>query len=168
MSKEPVFLFLGVYNDPEIAFDDLEIVHDLHSAKVIGTYDAGVAIKEADGTISLTRASSKHSAWTGVAAGAVVGILFPPSIIGMAAVGGATGGIIGHFTKALSRSDLKELGEVLDSGQAALIVIGRDKLGAELDKAGLRAQKRAEKEIEVDAGELDAQLSTAASELDTQ
>jgi len=167
MSKEPVFLFLGVYNDPDVAFDDLEVVHDLHNAKVIGTYDAGVAIKETDGTISLKRSGSRHAAWTGIAAGAVVGILFPPSIIGMAAAGGVTGGIIGHFSRALSRSDLKELGEVLDDGQAALIVIGRDKLAGELEKAGLRAEKRTEKEISVDSEELNAELAAAAAQTDT-
>ncbi|MGO4105124.1 DUF1269 domain-containing protein [Leifsonia sp. YAF41] len=162
--KEPVFLFVGVYEDPATAEDDLELVRELHETKVIGTYDAGIATKDAEGDVKVKRMGSKHAGWTGIGAGAVVGLLFPPSIIAMAALGGATGGIIGHFSRALSRSDVKELGEMLDMGQAALIVIGKDKISAELEKAGLKATKRTEKQLDVDAGDLELQLAAAAGE----
>ena len=161
--KEPVFLFVGVYDDPAIAEEDLDLVRNLHDTKVIGTYDAGIATKDAEGNVKVKRAQSKHPGWTGIGAGAVVGLLFPPSILAMAVVGGAAGGVIGHFSRALSRSDVKELGDMLDSGQAALIVIGKDKISAELEKAGLRALKRTEKELDVDSKDLQDQLTTAAS-----
>jgi len=35
----------------------------------------------------------------------------------------------------MSRSDVKELGEIIDEGQAALIVIGESKLEQALEKA---------------------------------
>ncbi|MBC7441502.1 MAG: DUF1269 domain-containing protein [Ramlibacter sp.] len=97
----------------------------------------------------------------------VIGLLFPPSLIGMAAAGGATGGLIGHFTRGLSRDDVKEPGEALDSGHAALIVVGKDKVTAELEKAGIRADQRTEKQLDVDAGEFQTQLAAAATEMDT-
>ncbi|TFD38263.1 hypothetical protein E3T37_10290 [Cryobacterium sp. TMT2-10] len=97
--KEPVFLFLGVCDDPEIAKDDLEVVRDMHDAKVIGTYDAAIATKEAEGSVTIKRSETRHAGWTGVAAGAVVGLLFPPSIIGMTAAGGAAGGLIGSLAR---------------------------------------------------------------------
>jgi uncharacterized membrane protein len=167
MSDAPVFLFIGVYSNPVYARDDLEVVRELHDAKIIGTYDAAVAIKEADGTVSVSKVEkpTQHGAWTGIAAGAVVGILFPPSIVGMAALGGVTGGLIGHFHGGMSRQDVKELGELLDTGEAALIVVGRDKLDEQLQKAGLKAQKQLEKELKVDAKELDKQLAEAEKEL---
>ena len=84
----------------------------------------------------------------------------------MAALGGVTGGLIGHFHGGMSRKDVKELGEMLDAGDAALIVIGRDKLDEQLQKAGLRAQKQVEKELKVDAKELDKQLAAAEKEMD--
>jgi uncharacterized membrane protein len=163
MSDQSVFLFIGVYSNPVFAREDLEIVRDLHAAKVIGTYDAAVATKEADGrvTVSKWEKPTQHGAWTGIAAGAVVGILFPPSILGMAALGGVAGGLIGHFHGGMSRSDVKELGEMLDAGEAALIVIGRDKLDEQMQKAGLRADKHVEKELKVDGKELDKQLAEA-------
>jgi uncharacterized membrane protein len=163
MADSPVFLYIGVYDNPVFAREDLEIVRELHADKVIGTYDAAVAIKEADGTVSVSKVEkpTQHGAWTGIAAGAVVGVLFPPSIIGMAAVGGIGGGLIGHFWKGMSRKDVKELGELLDTGEAALIVIGKDKLDEALRKADLRAKKQVEKELKVDARELDKQLAAA-------
>jgi len=167
MADQPVFLYIGVYDNPVFAREDLEIVRDLHATKVIGTYDAAIATKEADGfvTVSKWEKPTQHGAWTGVAAGAVVGILFPPSIIGMAALGGVTGGLIGHFHAGMSRKDVKELGELLDAGQAALIVIGRDKLDEQLRKAGIKSQKQVEKELNVDAKELDKQLDEAEKQL---
>ena len=134
---------------------------------VIGTYDAAVAIKEPDGTVKVHKHEmpTQHGAWTGIAAGAVVGIIFPPSIIGMAAVGGVAGGLIGHFWRGMSRKDVHELGELLDTGQALLIVVGQDKLDAALQKADLKAEKRVEKELDMEGKELDKQLADAEKEL---
>jgi uncharacterized membrane protein len=167
MSKKPVFLFLGVYGNPVDARADLELVRDLHAAKIIGTYDAAVAVKEADGSVTVSKweKPTQHGAWTGIAAGAVVGVLFPPSIIGMAAVGGVAGGLIGHFWRGMSRKDVHELGELLDSGEALLIVVGQDKLDEQLRKAGLKAENQVEKQIDMDGKELDTQLAAAEKEL---
>ena len=124
-------------------------------------------LKEIDGKVTMDKweKPTQHGAWTGVAAGAVVGILFPPSILGMAALGGVAGGLIGHFHGGMSRKDLHELGELLDTGDALLIVIGRDKLSEKLEKAGLKAQKQVEKEVKMDGEELDRQLAEAEKEL---
>ena len=167
MSDDSVFLYLGVYPDTATAESDLEVVRELHSSKVIGTYDAAVATKEADGTVQVHRKTSKHAGWTGVAAGAVVGLLFPPAIIGTAIVGGAAGSVVGHFWRSLDRGDIKELGEMLDSGEAALIVVGKDRLEDEFRRAGLVAQKHIQKELKVDAKELDKDLAKASQEMQT-
>ncbi|WEO75903.1 DUF1269 domain-containing protein [Cryobacterium sp. SO2] len=167
MSDESVFLYLGVYPDTATAESDLDVVRELHSEKVIGTYDAAVATKEADGSVQVHRKTSKHAGWTGVAAGAVVGLLFPPAIIGTAIVGGAAGSVVGHFWRSLDRGDIKELGEMLDSGEAALIVVGKDRLEEEFRRAGLVAQRHIEKELKVDAKELDKELATASQEMQT-
>ena len=167
MADKPVFLFLGVYGNPVEARGDLQMVRQLHIDGVIGTYDAGVAVKEVDGTVTVDKweKPTQHGAWTGIAVGAVVGILFPPSIIGMAALGGVGGGLVGHFWKGMSRKDVTELGEALDTGEALLIVVGRDKLDEALRKAGLKAQKQVEKQIDLEGKELDAQLDEAEKEL---
>ena len=168
MSEQTVFLYIGVYDNPVFAREDLEIVRDLHATKVIGTYDAAIATKEADSSVRVSKweKPTQHGVWTGIGVGAVVGILFPPSILGVAVVGGVAGGLIGHFHGGMSRKDVKELGEMLDAGEAALIVIGRDKLDEQLKKAGIRADKQVEKELKVDGKELDKQLAAAEKEMD--
>ncbi len=163
MADQPVFLFLGVYGDPAVARDDLEVVRDLHATGVIGTYDAAIAVKDADGSVHVDKweKPTQHGAWWGIGAGAALGILFPPSLLGAAAVGGVTGGLIGHFHGGMSRKDVKELGEMLDSGEACLIVIGKDKLEETLKKADLKAQKTVEKQLAIDGKDLEKELADA-------
>ncbi len=82
--------------------------------------------------------ATRHGAWGGAAAGAVIGILFPPSIIGTALVGAAVGGVSGHLWRGMSRVDVKELGDIIDEGQAALVIVGR----ASLNKPWTRPSSR--------------------------
>ena len=144
-----MFLFIGTYADEAAARDDYAIVKDLHAEDVVGTYDAAVITKDASGKVHVNKdeMATRHGGWGGAAAGAVIGILFPPAIIGSAVVGGAIGGIGGHLWRGLSRSDVKELGELIDSGEAALMVIGASTLEAALDKAKLKAEKHVAKQI---------------------
>lgn len=166
MADQPVFVFLGAYDDARDAELDYEAVFDLHSAGVIGTFDAAVIEKE-DGKVHVhkTEKPTQHGAWTGIGVGALAGILFPPSILGGAIVGGTAGGVIGHLWRGMSRSDLKELGETLDDGQATLVVIGRSKLGERIEKAAAHARKTSERELKADAGKLDTELQSATKDL---
>ena len=93
--------------------------------------------------------ATRHGAWGGAAVGAVVGILFPPSIIGSAAVGAAVGGVGGHLWRGMSRADVKEFGDVIDDGQAALVIVGESKVEQAIEKAGLKAEKHVAKELDV-------------------
>jgi len=78
---------------------------------VVGTYDAAV-IEKHDGKVHVhkTEKPTQHGAWTGIAVGAVAGILFPPSIVGGALVGGTAGGVIGHLHRGMSRVTSRTLG----------------------------------------------------------
>jgi uncharacterized membrane protein len=98
----------------------------------------------------------------------LVGILFPPALIGSAIVGAGAGGLVGHLKGGVSRDDLKELGDELDAGSAAVIVLGESKIEEQLEKATTRANKLIEKQIDADADEFKrdvegAELETAAT-----
>ena len=116
---------------------------ELHAAKLVGTYDVALIVKDADGKVHVHKHEkpTQHGAWGGIAVGAVVGILFPPSIIASAAVGGVVGGVGGHLRKGMSRGDTKELGELLEGGEAALIVIGESRAGGAARQGCSRAPK---------------------------
>ena len=162
-----MFLFIGTYADEAAARDDYAIVKDLHAEDVVGTYDAAVITKDASGKVHVNKdeMATRHGGWGGAAAGAVIGILFPPAIIGSAVVGGAIGGIGGHLWRGLSRYDVKELGELIDSGEAALMVIGASTLEAALDKAKLKAEKHVAKQLGVSTHDVDAAVQEATSEI---
>ena len=162
MADRPVFLYAAVYQDIGDAEGDYEAVFDLHAAGVIGTFDSAV-IEKQDGKVHVhkTEKPTQHGAWTGIAVGAVAGILFPPSIIGSAVVGGAAGAVIGHLWRGLSRSDLKDLGEALDEGSAAVIVVGESKIDEQLEKATKRASRILQKQVDADADELKREIKEA-------
>ena len=109
--------------------------------------------------------ATRHGAWGGAAVGAVVGILFPPAIIGSAIVGAAVGGVGGHLWRGMSRSDVKEFGEIIDDGQAALLIVGEDKLAEAVDKAGLKAEKHVAKELDVSAKDVDQAVQDTAHDV---
>ena len=166
MADRPVFLCAAIYDDIDAAEADYEAVFDLHAAGAIGTFDSAVIRKEADGKVRVTKTEkpTQHGAWTGAAVGALVGIIFPPAVLGAAIVGAGAGGLTGHLSKGISRGDLKELGEELEAGDAAVIVIGESKIEEQLEKALERSNKLIEKEIDGDADELEKEIDAAAKE----
>lgn len=164
---ESVFIYIGTYSDEAQARGDYQVVKDLHSVGAVGTYDAAVVTKDDKGKVHVNKdeMATRHGAWGGAAAGAVVGLLFPPSIIGTALVGAAVGGVSGHLWRGMSRADVKELGELIDTGQAALVVVGESKVQEALDKAALKAEKHIAKQLNVSPKDVDAAVREAAGDV---
>jgi uncharacterized membrane protein len=158
--NQVVFVYIASYGSVDDALMDYTAVKQLYKDGVIDTYDAAVVEKDADGNVHVHKHEkpTQKGAWTGVAVGAVVGVLFPPSIIASAAVGGVAGGLIGHVWRGMSRGDMKDLGEYLDAGTAALVVVGKSSLEDKIAKATAKAQKTTEKQLNVDAKDFDKQL----------
>jgi uncharacterized membrane protein len=162
-----VFIYIGTYPSEAAARDDYEVVKGLHAAGAVGTYDASVVTKDFAGKVHVNKdeTATRHGAWGGAAVGAVVGILFPPAIIGSAIVGAAVGGVGGHLWRGMSRADVKELGEIIDDGQAALLIVGESKVQQAVDKAALKAEKHVAKELDVSAKDVDRAVQETAQEV---
>ena len=163
MSDRPVFVYAATYAHRADADADYDNLLDLHAASLVGTYDVALIYKDDDGKVHVKKHEkpTQHGAWGGIAVGALVGVVFPPSIVGAALVGGVVGGVGGHLRKGMKRDDAKELGELLDDGEAALIVVGESRLEEQLDKVLTRAEKAIEKEIDAEAGQLKKELEEA-------
>jgi uncharacterized membrane protein len=163
MSDKKLFVFVGVYNSKEDAEADYDVLKDLHRQKVVGSYDVAVISKDDDGKVHVSKHEkpTQHGAWSGLGVGALIGVIFPPSVVAMGALGAVTGGLIGHFRHGMPRSDMKELGEALEEGQASLVVIGEDKLDEAVAKELKRMNKQIEREIQLDAHETRKQLDGA-------
>jgi uncharacterized membrane protein len=164
---DAVFIYIGTYPSEAAARDDYEVVKGLHAAGAVGTYDASVVTKDFAGKVHVNKdeTATRHGAWGGAAVGAAVGILFPPAIIGSAIVGAAVGGVGGHLWRGMSRADVKELGEIIDDGQAALLIVGESKVQQAVDKAALKAEKHVAKELNVSAKDVDRAVQETANEV---
>ena len=162
-----MFLYIGTYPSEAAARADYEVVKDLHALDFVGTYDAAVITKDSSGKVHVNKdeMATRHGGWGGAAAGAVVGVLFPVSVIGTAVVGAAVGMISGHVWRGISRSDVKELGELIDAGEAALLVVGASTLEEALDKAGLSPDKHIGKQVDVNTADVDAAVKDAAGQV---
>jgi uncharacterized membrane protein len=163
MADKPVFLYAAVYDEIADAEADYEAVFDLHAAGALGTFDSAVIRKDEDGKVRVTKTEkpTQHGAWTGAGVGALVGILFPPAVLGAAIVGAGAGGLTGHLTRGISRGDLKDLGEALEEGSAAVIVLGESKIEEQLEQATKRANKLIEKELDAEADDLKREIEAA-------
>ena len=166
MSDKPVFIYAATYADSAGAESDYDTLLELHSAKLVGTYDVALVTKDPDGKVHIEKHEkpTQHGAWGGIAVGAAVGVLAAPAVVPAALVGGLIGGLGGHFKKGISRSDAKELGDMIDAGQATLLVIGESRMEEQLGKALARAEKAVEKEIDVDRKEFKKELDEAEKE----
>ena len=164
---ETVFIYIGTYPSEAAARDDYGVVKDLHAGGAVGTYDAAVVTKDDAGKVHVNKdeMATRHGAWGGAAVGAVVGILFPPSLIAGAAIGAAAGGVGGHLWRGMSRADVKEFGDIIDDGQAALVIVGESTVEQALEKAGLKAEKHVAKELDVSPKDVDKALQEAAGEV---
>lgn len=163
MSDKPVFIYAATYSNPADAEADYVGLLELHAAKLVGTYDVALVTKDEDGKVHVSKHEkpTQHGAWGGIAVGAAIGVLAAPAVVPAALVGGVIGGLGGHFRKGISRGDAKELGDLIDAGEATLLVIGESRLEEQLDKALTRAEKAVEKEIQVDRDEFKRELAKA-------
>jgi uncharacterized membrane protein len=170
MSDRPVFIYAATYASKDDAEADYDVLLELHAEKLVGTYDVAVINKDEHGKVHVHKheKATQHGAWGGVAVGALCGVLFPAGVVGWAALGGVVGGLGGHFRKGLSRGDMKDLGEQLLDGEAALIVIGESKVGEQLDKALTRADKSIQKQLDADSKDFEHDLEEAEKELANQ
>ncbi len=102
-----------------------------------------------------TRVGGVLGAGVGLATGLVI-VLFPAAAIGggiLLATGGGgavLGAVAGHAAAGMSRSDLKDLGEELDKGQAGLVVVAVADMESKVEAAMKRAQKIQAKQLKAD------------------
>ncbi len=161
------FLYIATYPDELSARDDYQIVKGLHAQGLVGSYDAAVVTKDAAGRVHENKdeTATRHGAWWGAAAGAAVGILFPPAVLGAAAAGGVIGGISGHLAKGMSRSRARELGDFIDPGQAGLIVVGETTIESAIQDAVTRADKQTIEALDINPKDIDKTLQETVGKM---
>jgi uncharacterized membrane protein len=174
MSEKDTLLVLAAsYNRLADAEADYEAVKALYySAAASHDFDAAVLDRDADGKVRVVRKHeqpTRHGAAKGLGWGLAIGAacaLFPAiGIVGGLAAGGSAGAVIGavtgHVKGGLDNADLKQLGDVLNNGQAGLIAVYATNMADQI-AASIKAQnKYVSKEIDANADELAKQIKAA-------
>ncbi len=170
-------LYVGAYPDVETAEQDYQAVKDLYYERnLLDTFDAAVVGKKESGRVKIykeheqpTRLGGWVGAGWGLATGLVVA-LFPAAAIGGGLLAGTTaagaglGAIAGHVSGGMSRSDLEDLRETLDAGEAALVVAAASNVVEKVQAAMSQAEKVESKQVQVDADEMEKDSKDAQKE----
>ena len=181
MANYDTYMFYaGRYPDVASAERDYQAVKDIYyTTDIIYTFDAAVVGKKEDGKVKIYKKHeqpTRHGGWVGAGWGLATGLaiaLFPAAAIGGGLLAGTTaagaglGAITGHVSGGMSRSDLKDLGENLDAGEAGLVVAAASNVADKVKAAMANAEKIESKQVQIDADELEKDSKDAATEADT-
>ncbi len=174
MSEPDTLLVLAAsYDDVADAELDYEAIKALYRAvETSHDFDAAVIARGEDGKIEVvrkheepTRHGAAHGLGWGLAVGAACALFPAVGLLGGLAAGGsagaAIGAVTGHVKGGMPDGELRQLGEVLEQGQAGLIVVYATNMADQI-AANIKAMnKYVSREIDARADELARQLKEA-------
>ncbi len=177
MADDPDVLFVAAasYDSIDEALGDYELIKALYyEVKASEDFDAAV-IEKKDGKVKIvkkheqpTRHGAAHGLGWGLAAGAVAALFPAVGIIGALTVGGgagaAIGAVSGHVHGGMKRGELKELGDVLDEGDAGLIVVYATNMADQIAANIKAANRMVSMATEMAADELAQEIKEAEAE----
>jgi uncharacterized membrane protein len=162
------------YDSEADALADYDAVRQLYTdLGIMDTYDAAVLTRKPDGKVTIVRRVEEPTIqggakglFIGLAVGAAVA-LFPAitlaaGLVGGGAIGAGMGAIAGHVAGGMKRSDLKDLGELLDHGTSGLLVVAATDVAARADAAITRAKRRAKAQMQADRDALKDEINLSA------
>ena len=137
MAESTVEAFVAAFGTEGGAADALKDFRSAERAGAINLIDGAVIVHRTSGKVDYQETadpSGKTWAKRGAIAGGVVGLIFPPSIIGTAIVGAAGGGVWGKVRdKGFKDEDLRSIGESIPPGSSAIIAIAEDRVIEQLE-----------------------------------
>jgi uncharacterized membrane protein len=145
------------------AYKDLLALEQTTTLRIDGVV---VAHCDMDGKIVLekmTEHSTRSGLRWGVVGGIVVGVLFPPAILGSALATGTLGAIVGKIRNTTKRSGLaKELEASMAPGTSAIVALVEDQAMVEVERALESATRIVSKAVDhATAMEIDAEAEAA-------
>jgi uncharacterized membrane protein len=158
MTDKKVEVFVAAFGNEAQAGVALKEFRAMDREGSIDLIDAAVVVHGADDKVRFEETadpSGKKLAKRGAIAGGLVGLIFPPSIIAGALIGGAGGGVWGKIRdKGFKDEDLKAVGESLEPGTSAIIAIAEDRVVEQLERGLAGYQKIARHALSADAAAL--------------
>jgi uncharacterized membrane protein len=168
MTNNSVDVFVAAFDNETQAGVALKDFKEMNREGSIDLIDAVVLVHGRDGKVRIDETadpSGKKWAKRGAIAGGLVGLIFPPSLIAGAVVGGAGGGVWGKIRdKGFKDEDLKAIGESLEPGTSAIIAIAEDRVVERLETGLAGYQKIARHALSAEAA---AQIAAEVDEAST-
>jgi uncharacterized membrane protein len=168
MSDQPVVLAVATYPSKRAAEQDFHAVWGVKHEGELDHVAAAVLVKDASGKLKMDRhdSTAKHLAWGGAMLGGAMVVLAPPLGAAMLAGTGATmagaGGIIGHFWHNIPKDELRRMSDLLESGEAGLVVVAVDHTGEDI--GALLANATTKVVSDTTRADFDAAFSEALAE----
>ena len=145
-------LFVADFDDTETAWAAYQELQSLEDGATVAIDGVVVVSRGADGAVDVQRAtdhSTRSGLTWGVVGGVVLGVIFPPSIIGSAAVLGAAGAAGGKLRERHHRKELAEqLETVIAPGHSGLVALVSDPGAVKIRKALSRANAIVESAVD--------------------
>jgi uncharacterized membrane protein len=165
-------MFVAAFDNEDEAGEVLKEFKVMDREGAIELIDAAAIVHGADGKVRFEETadpSGKKWAKRGAIAGGLVGLIFPPSILGAAAVGAAGGGIWGKVRdKGVSDEQLREIGESIPKGDSAIIAVAEDRVVDRLESGIEGYRKIARHALSADASaHVIAEIETEPEASDT-
>jgi uncharacterized membrane protein len=161
-------LFVADFSDTDTAWEAYEALKSIEDGKRLAIEGVIVVKKDAEGKLEVQKATD-HSTTSGlkwgIVGGVVLGVIFPPSIIGSAAALGVAGAAIGKARELHHRSELaQELEDVIEPGHSGILALVSDPGAVEIRKALDKADAIVEKAVDkVTADDIKAAAQEAQS-----
>ena len=145
-------LIVADFDDTEAAFAAYELLKAVEDGRTLKIEGAVVVARNDDGELEVQKAtdhSTRCGLGWGVVGGVVLGVIFPPSIIGSAAVLGAAGAATGKLRQLHHKSELAdELQDAVAPGHSGLIALVSDPGAVEIQRALDKANRVVESAVD--------------------
>lgn len=131
------------FADTEAAIEAYDALRDAADGKTLKIEGVLVVKRDEDGTVQVqkvTDPSTRRGVAWGAVGGLVFGVLFPPSALASAVVGGIGGAVVGELRKRHHKAEIAEgLDDVLQAGHSGIIALVSDPAAERVAKALAKA-----------------------------
>lgn len=145
-------LFVADFNDTDTAWEAYEALKEVEDGRHVEIEGVLVVKRDADGAVEVQKAtdhSTRRGLGWGVVGGVVLGVIFPPSIIGSAVVLGAGGAAIGKARELHHKKELaEELESAIEPGHSGIVALVSDPGAVEIRKALEKANAIVESSVD--------------------
>jgi uncharacterized membrane protein len=132
-------LLVADFSDTSMAMDAYEALKSIEDGRTVEIEGVVVVNRSADGKLEVQKAtdhSTKSGLKWGLVGGIALGVIFPPSILGGAAVGGSAGALVGKLRQRHHHGELEQqLQDAIPPGHSGLLALVSDPGAVRIRKA---------------------------------